>query len=557
MLMKIFFCLLFSLLTCPLWGQKTDFDAQTLQALEALDDILERKAEFHQVRSEQISRLKRQAATAQGQNRTALYKEILSLYTHYQTDSAQVYLDCIAQMAHEANDEALQTYVHIAQAEIYSIQALYAEASQELHEVSPAYINEQHPDLRLYYYRTWRTLCGWLANYSKLNHPREVWTQRTALYRDSLILIDKPGESLSIVLADKATSEGNPQRAVELLLPYAEKMDPERPDPYICFTLYEAYTALEKQQDAVKYLILAAKADLQRATTEYLALPLLAQVLYEHGQVERAYNYLFCSMEDANFCKASLRALEISSVFPIIEKQYKEKLRQQHKNERILMYILGGLFLLLCLVVLNLIKQMRRLKQLRQQQAETNEALAEANGKMQEAMGQLKEANGQLQETYAKLRSVDKLKEQYIVRYLDMCRDNLDTLLHYRRTTVRLLKERRLDELRKLASSEEATPAELGKFYADFDEAFLTLFPDFIERFNALLKPEERMVPKHENQLNTELRIFALIRLGVKDANRIAHFLNFSLATIYNYRSKIRNKAIGDPAEFDAKVAEL
>ena len=109
MLMKIFFCLLFSLLTCPLWGQKTDFDAQTLQSLEALDDILDRKAEFHQVRSEQISRLKRQAATAQGQNRTALYKEILSLYTHYQTDSAQVYLDCIAQMAHEANDEALQT----------------------------------------------------------------------------------------------------------------------------------------------------------------------------------------------------------------------------------------------------------------------------------------------------------------------------------------------------------------------------------------------------------------------------------------------------------------
>ena len=548
--MKSLVLLLFSLLFCPLWGQKPQFDAQTLQALEALDDILERKAEFHQVRSEQINRLKRQAATAQGQNRIALYKEILNLYTHYQTDSAQVYLDCIAQMAHEANDEVLHTYVHIAQAEIYSIQALYAEASQELHKVNPTYINGQHADLRLYYYRTWRTLSGWLADYAKLNHPREVWSQRTALYRDSLILIDKPGESQSIVQADKATSEGNPQRAVELLLPYAEKMDTERPDPYICFTLYEAYDALEKQQDAIKYLILAAKADLQRATTEYQALPILAQLLYEHGQVERAYKYLFCSMEDANFCKASLRALEISSVFPIIEKQYKEKLRQQHKNERMLMYILGGLFLLLCFVVLDLYKQTRRLKKLRKQQAETNEALAEANGKMQEAMGQL-------QETYAKLRSVDKLKEQYIVRYLDMCRDNLDTLLRYRRTTVRLLKERRLDELRKLASSEEATPAELGKFYADFDEAFLTLFPDFIERFNALLKPEERMVPKHENQLNTELRIFALIRLGVKDANRIAHFLNFSLATIYNYRSKTRNKALGDPAEFDAKVAEL
>ena len=111
--MKSLVLLLFSLLFCPLWGQKPQFDAQTLQALEALDDILERKAEFHQARNEQINRLKRQAATAQGQNRIALHKEILNLYTHYQTDSAQVYLDCIAQMAHEANDEALQTYVHI------------------------------------------------------------------------------------------------------------------------------------------------------------------------------------------------------------------------------------------------------------------------------------------------------------------------------------------------------------------------------------------------------------------------------------------------------------
>ncbi len=555
--MKPLLFFLLSLLVSPLWAQKAKFDAQTLQALEALDGIVERKAEYHQKRSKQLEQLKKKATTTQGTERITLHKEILSLYTHYQTDSAQVYLERIKQLANASHDEALMAYVHIAQAEIYSIQALYAEAIEELHQVSPDFVDEQHADLRLYYYRTWRTLSGWLANYAKLKNPREHWSAQMALYRDSLISIDSPGESLSIVLADKATSEGQPAKAVELLLPFARKMDLNTPDPYICFTLYEAYHALEKPQEAIKYLILAAKADLQQATTEYLALPILAKEVFEHGQVERAYNYLLCAMEDANFCKASLRTVEISSIFPIIDKQYKEQLRQQHQNERIFMYMLGGLLLLLGIVVLNLIKQMRRLKQLRNKQAETNVALAEANGKMQETMGQLKEANEQLQKTYAELRSVDKLKEQYIVRYLDMCRDNLDMLLRYRRTTLRLLKERRLEELRKMASSEDATPAELNKFYADFDEAFLTLFPDFIERFNALLKPEERMYPKHENQLNTELRIFALLRLGVKDANRIAHFLNFSLATIYNYRSKIRNKAIGDPAEFDEKVAEL
>ena len=148
-------------------------------------------------------------------------------------------------------------------------------------------------------------------------------------------------------------------------------------------------------------------------------------------------------------------------------------------------------------------------------------------------------------------------KEEYIARYLNRCRDYLDSLADYRRTTLRLVKEKRLEELVKKANSEQVIRKEQDAFYADFDQAFLTLFPDFIEKFNALLQPTERVVPKHDNHLNTELRIYALIRLGVADSARIAHFLNFSLTTVYNYRSKMRNKALGNPTDFERAVSEL
>ena len=120
-----------------------------------------------------------------------------------------------------------------------------------------------------------------------------------------------------------------------------------------------------------------------------------------------------------------------------------------------------------------------------------------------------------------------------------------------------MLKQHQIEELYRTLKSEQHIQDEQEKFLTDFDTSFLTLFPNFIRQFNELLKPEERIVTKYENQLTTEMRVFALIRLGVKDTQKIAHFLNFSIATVYNYRSKMRNRALGNPADFEARVAEL
>ena len=218
---------------------------------------------------------------------------------------------------------------------------------------------------------------------------------------------------------------------------------------------------------------------------------------------------------------------------------------------------MAGLLVVVLLIIVLLIRQMRKLHQLRKKQTETNKNLEETNQAMQQTMEKLNQTNETLQQTYAALRLTDKMKEEYIARYLDQCRTYIEEMEKNRKDCLRMLKQHQIEELYRTLKSEQHIQDEKEKFLTDFDTSFLTLFPNFIRQFNELLKPEERIVTKYENQLTTEMRVFALIRLGVKDTQKIAHFLNFSIATVYNYRSKMRNRALGNPADFEARVAEL
>ena len=155
------------------------------------------------------------------------------------------------------------------------------------------------------------------------------------------------------------------------------------------------------------------------------------------------------------------------------------------------------------------------------------------------------------------LEQTGKIKEVYIARYLDRCVIYLDKLELYRRSLAKMAMASRIDDLFKAIKSEQFIRDERKDFYNEFDKSFLELFPHFIPSFNKLLIEEGRIYPKSGELLTTELRIFALIRLGVTDSNKIAHFLGYSLATIYNYRSKIRNKAIGDKERFEHDVMNL
>lgn len=538
-------------------GQQISIDKRTSKLLEELDVIVAEKAKYHAQRDELIKQQSLKSQRSQGYERIHRYKDIYSLYSHYRTDSAQAYLDRIAALPEMKTDCKLQAYVQIGQAEILAVTGLYAQALDELKRVDKSCFTPDDKELHLFYLRTLRTLYGWLADYTDMPKLHKIYKKRTQHYRDSLLMAESPGKSYDIVAADKARAQGNPRQAIDLLLPYTQKIDAHNLDPYIFFTLSQAYIDLKNYNEANYFLTLTAISDLKMGTTEYEALPILAQVLYEMGDLNRAYSYLLCSMEDASLSKARLRSVEVSNIFPIINKQYKIQEAKQRKHERIVTAVIFGLFVLLCVMVFYLRKQMKRLRESRHKLNNANGALQEANGKLKDTLDQLQETNEKLEFTFNQLQLTDKVKEAYIGRYLDRCRNYLDTMEEERKSLLHLVKDRRYDEVYKQLKSGATIKNEQEKFYADFDAAFLTLFPDFIERFNALLQPDAPVLPKHSGQLNTELRIFALIRLGITDTTRIAHFLNFSLTTVYNYRSKIRNRSLGNPAEFEDLVGEL
>lgn len=286
----------------------------------------------------------------------------------------------------------------------------------------------------------------------------------------------------------------------------------------------------------IYYLAQTALIDLNASVREYAALQKLARLVYQQGDPERAYNYVSCSMKDAVACNARLRFLEVTEFYPIIDKAYSDKKAQEKRLGRILTLSITGLAVYLILLAFYLYHGLRKLSLMRKNLSKSNKELVALNQ--------------QLQQT-------GKIKEVYIARYLDRCVSYLDKLEQYRRSLEKLAMASRIEDLFKAIRSTDFLREERKNFYNEFDKSFLELFPNFIHDFNNLLNEDGKIELKPGEILNTELRIFALIRLGVTDANRIAHFLGYSLATVYNYRSKIRNRAKGDKDNFEQEVMRL
>jgi hypothetical protein len=241
-------------------------------------------------------------------------------------------------------------------------------------------------------------------------------------------------------------------------------------------------------------------------------------------------------MEDAVACNASLRYIEAAQYFPIIDKAYKLKEERGRTIRYGLLFFASFLSLALIISVGWLYRWNKKLSMMRQNLSAANEQLRLVNKELAQA---------------------GKIKEAYIAHYLDRCVAYLDKLEAYRRSLGKLAMASRIDDLFKAIKSDQFIRDERKDFYHNFDKSFLELFPNFINSFNNLLIEEGRLSPKPNELLNTELRIFALIRLGVTDSNAIAHFLGYSLATVYNYRSKIRNRAKGDKDTFEQEVMNL
>ena len=235
--------------------------------------------------------------------------------------------------------------------------------------------------------------------------------------------------------------------------------------------------------------------------------------------------------------------IEISNLFPIIDRAYKDKVTKQHNQLTFYLLLTSVLTFLLILTIIYITKQMKRLSKAR-------ETLQQVNLQLQELNKQLVNSNDELFEA-------NHIKEEYIGYFLDLCSSYIDKLEDYRRMLNKKAATNKLEELFRILKSKELVETELKELYTNFDTIFLNLYPSFIQQFNELLQPDARFTMKPGELLNVELRIFALIRLGINDSYKIANFLRYSSSTIYNYRSRIKNKSIVPRDEFEKIVMEI
>lgn len=528
-----FFLLLIGWMVCHVLPLQAK-DASYRKSLESLDEVIGEKARYQAEREQTISQLKLFLSNAP--DAVESYKlcgELFRIYLHFQADSALYYLKRKTNYWEKMNHKDLNPDLVINRAEVMGLMGMYNEALQELRKLK---VDELSEDTKRYYYHTFRTCYGWLADYTVEKQAKAQYRKLTDCYRDSILITSLPGINRSLAQAEKALLSSKPDEAIAIVTKLLSTPMEMQQKAYINFTLASAYEAKGEVDMQIFYLAQTAITDLKIAVREYASLQKLARLMYEKGDLERAYRYLSCSMEDAVACNARLRFLEVTEFYPIIDRAYSEKVMQERRMGWILFLSVSILALLLIVLAIYLYYGMKKLSLMRRNLSVANK--------------ELKVVNETLEQT-------GKIKEVYIARYLDRCVSYLDKLEQYRRSLEKLAMASRMEDLFKAIRSEQFLRDERKSFYSEFDKSFLELFPDFIADFNDLLVEEGKVYPKPGELLNTELRIFALIRLGVTDANRIAHFLGYSLATVYNYRSKIRNRAKGDKEGFEQEVMEL
>lgn len=315
-------------------------------------------------------------------------------------------------------------------------------------------------------------------------------------------------------------------------------------------TLAHIYSTSGDDAQYRRYLALSAISDVQAAVKENMSFRGMATVMFEDGDIDRANRYLKKSIADANFYSALMRNVQSSKMLPVIDDAYEA--RQKSLTRRLRVMVTVSLVLSLFLVVLA-VCIFRQLTGVRRAKREAECA----NTELQQLSEKLREMNRELENRNAELAEYNKTKEQYAGLFMEYCSSAISTLQQYQQSLkVASMQGGNRSALLKKIETTEVSGQLLKNFYEHFDEAILNIYPSFIEKFNALLKSGEQVIPKSGELLNTELRLYALVRLGIDDSAKIAQFLRCSVSTVYTYRSKMRKRALNGET-FEQQVREI
>ena len=521
--------------------------------LNVLDKTIKEADTYVQIKENKLHELKKEARKTPpvSVERYHLNNDIYLEYKAYSSDSALHYLNENMLLARQLNDKERELKIQLELSYLLSSIGMYMEAADILNSID----RQTLPSSLLgYYYTCYEHVyfeAGaaqprykmFASRYAKLSHA----------YRDSMQVTLDPSSATYLWLRETQLREaGKYDEALEFSdrrLAEASFGTPQY--ALVAYQRFRLFESMGKKDEHLYYLVLSAISDVRSAIKEQSSLMVLAQELNRKGDLKRAYDYINFSWEISQFYKTRLRSWMNITPLSMINGNYQDIIKQQNRELLIYIACVALLALLLVIALIYIYRQMKALSIAKKGLQEVNERLFSLNE-------ELEEVNRHLRSTNLELSESNLIKEAYIARFFKLCSVYVDRLQAYRKLVNKKLQRGQVAELLKMTHlSNDIVTVEVQELYANFDSAFLHLFPNFVESLNALLLPEEQIVLKPDELLNTELRIFALIRLGIKDSSQIAELLHYSVNTIYNYRSRVKTKARVSRDDFEDLVAKI
>lgn len=542
------------LLAATLWlAPMTAFAAtDPIGEIERLDEVLESADDY-------VSKFKLRLMTFENmlhsrgvslEQQFDIYGQLYDEYVTYQFDTAISMLDERMALAERIGDPRRAADVTLQRAMLFTTSGMFLEAS----ELLSSGLDTLRLDCTqlLGYYNTRQRFYSDYNEYTRTPETARASRAKVRYYRDRILeCAPRESELYQHITVHNSMDAGDFETAYIQNLRLLSQFDPSS-HKYAVHAYDQAVIcdALGHTDEMIVWYARSATADVKGAIKDNASLCCLAQAMLHREDIDRAFHYITLSLNDALFYNAKLRPWQIANVIPMIEKAYQETQFLQNRrtsNLLVIISILATVLLGICLWAVYLYSRAHL----------SRRKIECMNGQIKEFNASLLEANACIGNMNKALLEANRVKEEYIGLFLTMCSNYIDKLDAYRRSVRRMLSAGKLDELKAESSSSEMMTRELNGFYEMFDNAFLQLYPNFVKEFNGLLKPEAQIELKKGERLNTELRIFALIRLGITDSSRIASLLRYSINTIYNYRARIKNAASGNRDDFEERIKTI
>ncbi|MDR0543224.1 MAG: DUF6377 domain-containing protein [Dysgonamonadaceae bacterium] len=524
-------------------------NAKSKSALDSLlvelDQTVKNHISYEKHKENRITDLKNRLAKIPNSSSGAydLTQQLYGEYRAYQCDSALLYLNKCIEIAEYLRDNTRKYADMLQLAYLMGSSGMYKESIDVLESIDRMALPE---DLLEQYYSAQQRVYGELGFYTQDKKKSGYYSGVAQTYKDSLLTLLPDSSDYALSLKEESMRYYNPLGALTINDLLIAKLQAGTHDYAIAaWRRAMIFSQLQNPENAKYWFAQSAASDIQSVIKDHASLWMLARILYHEGDIDRAYTYIRFSWSESVFYNARLRNLQSAVILSLIDDTYQIKMTQKNQKLQNQLVLVAIISVILLVATYLIFRQTRRLSVARRRLQDTNQQLKDLNAELNNVNAHLQESNINLQES-------NQIKEEYIGRFLKLCSTYIENLDIYRKMVNRKIMNGQIDELLAQNRSQDDLEKALEELYAYFDEAFLHFYPTFVEQVNALLQTP--IMLNEKEILNTELRILALIRLGIDNSVQIADFLHYSINTIYNYRAKMKNRAIGNRDEFENQV---